>query len=223
MLVAPGSRVATSGWPVVVGGERGLVLQREGTEYEPVLSLDLPWAVRTTQVAPFDVHGRLVTVIGTWDGERIDVLAAEEVQAPLAHEWTQTEPVSVSPALIQIVRMLTEDGLVAAWRTDTTPQGGALATICAFDVEPVAAALREIEGVQVTRCPWSRTEVRDARAVHESVPPELLCSFGEETLADGRPRITLEVKYATDELVTAVDDAAGLIEIRSLIIPAPRC
>lgn len=219
MHVSPGTLVTTTGWPLLTPDGPGLVLRREGAQYEPVPGLDLPWTVRTSMLAPVPLRGELVDVRGRWDGHQIvidDVLAARPVPSPLPALSDSTSP-GVPSRVRTAVHRLTEADVLAAWRVDYLPNRRIV--VCVFDDHPAAADLLEIAGVEVTRCRWTRATVQAARSLHERVPDELLSSFGENTRVDGQPEATLEVKYVTAELAATVADLGGLVSVSGLLRP----
>lgn len=222
MYVTPGTLVTTSGWPLNTADGPGLVLRREGAQYEPVPTLDPPWAVRTAQPAPERLLGALVDVRGLWDGQRIaidEVTAADATATPERTLVGTTTP-GVPDRVRTAVDRLAASGDLAAWRVDYTPARHIV--VCVFDQTSPVADLRAIPGVEVTRCRWTRSALRAARSMYQQVPDELLSAFGENTRPDGQPEITLEVKYVTEQLADAVEAFTGLVTVHGLIRRAER-
>lgn len=222
MCVTPGALVTTSGWPLNTADGPGLVLRREGAPYEPVPTLDLPWAVRTAQPTPERLLGELVNVGGVWDGHRIAVGNVTAIDPTATPEPAQvgTMTPGVPDRVRTAVARLAASGDLAAWRVDYTPTLRIL--VCVFDQTPPVADLRTTAGVEVTQCRWTRAALRAARSMHQQVPIDLLSSFGENTRPDGQPEITLEVKYVTEQLADTVEALAGLVTVQGLIRRAER-
>jgi hypothetical protein len=218
--VSPGALVTTTGWPLLTPDGPGLVLRREGAQYEPVQTLDLPWTVRTSMPAPVPLRGELVDARGRWDGHQIvldDVFAARPMPSPLPAPIDSTTPGVTSRVRAAVDRLIEAD-VLAAWRVDNLPSRRI--AVCVFDDHPAVAELLDVGGVEVTRCRWTRETVRAARALHERVPDELLSSFGENTRPDGQPEVTLEVKYVTGELSASIANLGGLVSASGLLRPA---
>lgn len=217
MYVLPGTLVTTSGWPLTTPDGHGLVLRREGAQYEPVPTLDLPWAVRTAPPTPERLQGELVDVRGLWDGHRIAIREVTASDSPGAPERTPigTTTPGVPDRVRTAVDHLAASGDLAAWRVEHAPTRRIV--VCVFDETSPVADLRATTGVEVVRCRWTRSALRAARSMYQRVPDELLSAFGENTRPDGQPEITLEVKYVTEQLANAVEALTGLVTVHGLI------